>query len=562
MSINFSDEQVISDVASRVYSIFSADIDDDGDLDIVAAINGENTVAWYENDGNSNFTQRTISDTTTGALAVLVADIDSDGNLDVVASSRKNQIVWFQQDNSGNFTERIVTKTFNNTNSVFSLSSSDIDNDGDLDIISASAYSYAGNLTWYENDGAGNFTEHTIFAPETRPSDLQPWQVSSIDIDSDNDIDILAVFKGRMGGAKISWYENDGNANFEEHIIVENLTNNGGRSESAFLVDLDADGDIDFISQSLTGLGISWYENDGEENFTENLVDDNQLYYVEPKSIDVVDFDRDGDLDILVSSQVNPARTLLFENDGNNNFQKHLVAINEKAIFSSSFSDIDGDGDIDIVSASRDDNKIALLVNLECFLTGTLVTTTQGPRPVETLQIGDLIQTADGKTQPIKWIGTQTFDAAKHPAHPFRTYPIRIQAGALGHNLPSRPLYVSPDHALLIDGLLINAGAITNGTTITQIPMEQFTYYHIELEHHALLLAEGTPAESYLPQNQARDSFDNGAEYDQFYPNHNILSLLPMHYPRVSSKRQLPRFVAKRLQKISEILSSDGILTA
>ncbi|MEO1622626.1 MAG: Hint domain-containing protein [Cyanobacteria bacterium J06632_3] len=183
----------------------------------------------------------------------------------------------------------------------------------------------------------------------------------------------------------------------------------------------------------------------------------------------------------------------------------------------------------------------------ECFLTGTLIATDKGEVPVEVLQIGDKVKTADGQFEPVKWVGHQTYDRASKQPHPFRTYPICITAGALGNNLPARDLYVSPDHALFIDGLLINAGALTNGSSIVQIEMEQFVYHHIELEHHGLLLAEGTPAESYLPQNQAREAFDNSDEYEEMYPNHTMLSLLPMNYPRVSSKRQLPRFIAKRM---------------
>ncbi len=190
----------------------------------------------------------------------------------------------------------------------------------------------------------------------------------------------------------------------------------------------------------------------------------------------------------------------------------------------------------------------------ECFLTGTLLLTQQDEVAVETLEIGDLVQTAQGDLVTIKWIGHQTVNP-KAPHHPFRSLPIQIKAGALGDNLPTRDLFVSPDHALLVDGLLINAGALENGVSIlaTQ-PEETFTYYHIELENHSLLIAEGTYAESYLPQNQGRETFDNGDEYETLYPNHNILSLLPMSFPRVSSKRQLPRCVAKRLLEVAETL--------
>ena len=208
-------------------------------------------------------------------------------------------------------------------------------------------------------------------------------------------------------------------------------------------------------------------------------------------------------------------------------------------------ADGDGDGTSQVDLGS---------VEYECFLTGTLITTEQGEVAVEQLQIGDRVQVADGRFVPVKWMGHQTFNRASRQPHPFRTYPIRFKAGAFGNHLPMRDLYVSPDHAMFFEGLLINAGAMTNGESIVQVEMEHFVYHHIELEQHSLLIAEGTPAESYLPQNQARDTFDNGHEYDELYPNHNILSLLPMSFPRVSSKRQLPRSVSKKLMQIAATL--------
>lgn len=241
--------------------------------------------------------------------------------------------------------------------------------------------------------------------------------------------------------------------------------------------------------------------------------------------------------------------------------QTHALPSGSPAIDAGNNADAPGltdqRGALRIVDSPDDADAIATVdigAFEECFLTGTRITTDRGEIPVETLQIGDRVKTADGSYQPVKWVGHQTFDRATKRPHPFRTYPICIQAGALGNNLPLRDLYVSPDHAILVDGLLINAGALTNDTSIIQVEMERFVYHHIELEQHSLLLAEGSPAESYLPQNQARTTFDNGAEYEQLYPNHNILSLLPMSFPRVSSKRQLPRCIRKKLMAAAETL--------
>jgi hypothetical protein len=117
---------------------------------------------------------------------------------------------------------------------------------------------------------------------------------------------------------------------------------------------------------------------------------------------------------------------------------------------------------------------------------------------VETLAIGDLLLTGDGRVAPVLWIGRQT--VATRFADPLRTLPIRVKAGALRDSLPARDLLVSPGHAPFVGTILIHAGALVNGTTITResdVP-EKFTYYHIELEDHALILAEKVPAETFV----------------------------------------------------------------
>lgn len=198
-----------------------------------------------------------------------------------------------------------------------------------------------------------------------------------------------------------------------------------------------------------------------------------------------------------------------------------------------------------------------------CFLPGTNILTAKGEIPIEELNIGDLVETAEGKLEPIKWIGRQTVEPSK-VKNSLRSYPILIKAGALGDNVPSRDLYTSPDHSLLVEGLLINAGALVNDITIIKTePSETFVYYHVELEKHSLLLAEGTHAESYLPQKENRDEYDNGSEYEQLYPHGSNLMLWPMDYPRVSSKNKVPRYVSQKLMKIAdELYGQETLKTA
>ena len=201
-------------------------------------------------------------------------------------------------------------------------------------------------------------------------------------------------------------------------------------------------------------------------------------------------------------------------------------------------------------------------ITTECFLTGTHILTDKGEIPVEQLTIGDKVKTAEGKLETVKWVGKQTVEPSQ-VRNPLRTLPILIKAGALGNNLPHRDLYVSPDHAMFFEGLLINAGALVNGISILKTePTETFVFYHVELENHALLLAEGASAESYLPQRENREGYDNGAQYEELYPHGSTLMLWPMDYPRVSSYNKVPRYIKKQLLAIAEELEGKVLLSA
>lgn len=136
-----------------------------------------------------------------------------------------------------------------------------------------------------------------------------------------------------------------------------------------------------------------------------------------------------------------------------------------------------------------------------CYAGGTRIQTDRGEVLVEDIAEGDLVVTLDGDQQilkPVKWVGHRRLDLTTH-RNPTQAAPIRFRRGALGENLPHRDLVVSPDHGMLVDGKLIPAKLLINGMTITQERQARsVTYYHVELEQHAMLLAEGVAAESYL----------------------------------------------------------------
>ena len=136
-----------------------------------------------------------------------------------------------------------------------------------------------------------------------------------------------------------------------------------------------------------------------------------------------------------------------------------------------------------------------------CYVAGTRILTATGERMVETLMQGDIVLTLAGdelSAQPVKWIGRRRIDLTAHP-RPETVAPVRIQRGAFADTMPHSDLLVSPDHAIFVDGKLICARQLINGTTIRQEQgLTSLEYFHVELDAHAILLAEGLPAESYL----------------------------------------------------------------
>ncbi len=133
-----------------------------------------------------------------------------------------------------------------------------------------------------------------------------------------------------------------------------------------------------------------------------------------------------------------------------------------------------------------------------CFCRGTMILTPDGERAVETLRIGDRVVTLSGVTRAIRWIGWRHMDLARHP-RPARAQPVRILAGAFADGVPARDLRLSPDHAVWLGGDLVPARLLINGGTIRrETACRWVTYYHVELDTHDVLLADGLAAESYL----------------------------------------------------------------
>ena len=206
------------------------------------------------------------------------------------------------------------------------------------------------------------------------------------------------------------------------------------------------------------------------------------------------------------------------------------------------------------------DSGTGTLVTAEsvaCYCRGTLIATGGGETAVEKLRIGDLVRTASGAVRPVRWIGRRSYSGAFAANNP-DVLPVLFRVGSLGEGLPRRDLRVSPLHAMLLDEALIPARLLVNGISIAQAGrVEQVEYFHVELDSHDILLAEGAAAESFV-DDDSRGMFHNAAEYRMLYPD---AGRPPARYcaPRLEEGEALAA-VHRRLRELACPGSSPGTL--
>jgi hypothetical protein len=173
---------------------------------------------------------------------------------------------------------------------------------------------------------------------------------------------------------------------------------------------------------------------------------------------------------------------------------------------------------------------VAAVQTAPCYCRGTRIATSRGDVAVEDLRIGDLALTQDGALRPVVWIGRRAIEITRHPA-PRDVRPVLIAAGAFGEKMPRRDLWVSPGHNIAAEGALMPACALVNGISVRQVEAPRVEYFHVELDAHDILLAEGLPAESYLDCGNRTD-FSNGgafvAAHPDFKPRHWAQTCLPL----------------------------------
>ncbi len=336
------------------------DLDSDGDQDFVTTFRNEALLDKHLNNGVGVFTESAVSGLLDMARVVRVADLNGDGFPDLLTGY--NRIIVYWGDAGQTFPTNTVIEE--NAESTYELQTADLDGDGDTDVLAG--YKIANQLVWYENTGAKSFNRKILAINN-------PYGVISIttpDMDGDGRPDVVGAYRETSdltdapGGKKIVYFRNLGGGNFSPEATITNAIE---QPETVFSADLNGDRKPDILLASSSDNTVSFYLNESEGDqiaFSARKIIASNI--TAARSVFATDMDGDGDQDVLTGTFENSdqrlAGTYWFQNNGDDTFTEKFLG--EGHIKDIAATDVDNDGDQDVLVVKiLDSGEIVLFRN-------------------------------------------------------------------------------------------------------------------------------------------------------------------------------------------------------
>jgi hypothetical protein len=341
--IGFEGRVVLSEENIDPNNGTAADIDQDGDLDVIFfSYPSSSTGNLYllENQGDNNYGTPELLVSGPSGDHLDTGDMDNDGDLDMVYTDLGSYCYWVENDGSTPFPQYTIANNWTYSK----IAVVDLDQDGNMDIVGSNPLV----VNWHRNDGSGNFTLQTISTLDI------PYEfVFPVDLDQDGDTDILTASNSAK---RIDWIENRGpNLPF----LQRSVTVDSG-SRDAVAADVDQDGDLDIIAAAADGKSVEWYKNAGNQSFTVSTLVEVITIISE---IEVVDIDHDGDLDILTNSGSDVSTWGWLKNDGTTSFEMIDISYPNQQVYRLEAADMDLDGDLDVITFQHFSDLIVVFEN-------------------------------------------------------------------------------------------------------------------------------------------------------------------------------------------------------
>ncbi|TVQ90382.1 MAG: hypothetical protein EA393_06150, partial [Bacteroidetes bacterium] len=394
-------------------------VDNDNRNDFAYIVRNNDELGLFVNDDGFSFSLikiASLESITSAPRSIRRVDLDQDGKMDILAFGNNSDLIWFKKNTNGVYEQKLITSSLNNLRQ---FEVTDINNNGHLDIITASPGNHSFSI-WY-NDGDQNFTEQKLTSSSTQIS--TPTFFSIADLNNNGLKDFVVVGSSLFGNPRgIFWIRNEGDGDFSSPIpiqtgltmmgevitydfdgngwmdivvangqysteglrVIKNLGNetfwvtqpSSTRAVTLRLGDIDNDGLMDFVTRDQENNNIVWFKNNGDFTFTEQTITMD-----EPRDVafEICDAGNNGITDIFFYTSYygftnipNHAAGILI-NDGDQNFEKTYYLQNQYNIQSALALDIENDGDIDFFLGIDFANKISFFENLEINLADPMV---------------------------------------------------------------------------------------------------------------------------------------------------------------------------------------------